>query len=357
MKGRTIGIDVARALAIIGMVIVNFKLILGSDGSELLQSVANVFTGKAVAIFVVLAGIGIALMTNKAVGKQDVVALKEKRIKILKRAIFLFVIGLSYIWIWPADILHFYGIYMIITLFFITRSQKEILIAAILLIVSYPILILVFDYEAGWNFSTLDYLDFWTLNGFFRNLFFNGFHPVFPWTAFMLFGLWYGKQDLTNTSFIKKVMWVSYLVFIIVQFTSLGLMSVVKSHIENMSDVVALFGTEPMPPLPIYMINGISISSAVISTCILLCHTFRNSRIVNSLANTGKLALTFYVAHVILGVGLMEELGPRKLGEYSIEFSLAYSLIFCVLCILFAEIWFKFKTIGPLEWVMRKITD
>ena len=50
------------------------------------------------------------------------------------------------------------------------------------------------NYEIGWNFETLEYQGFWTINGFIRNLFFNGFHPVIPWTSFMLFGYWFGKK-------------------------------------------------------------------------------------------------------------------------------------------------------------------
>ena len=138
MKKRIIGIDVARALAVIGMIIVNFKVVFGENGERWLKSFAHLFDGKAAATFVVLAGIGLALMTNSAVKDQNEEKLQVGRKRIIKRAIFLFLVGLSYIWIWPADILHFYGIYMLVTLFFINKSPKLILIAAISLIVIYP---------------------------------------------------------------------------------------------------------------------------------------------------------------------------------------------------------------------------
>ena len=204
MKKRIIGIDVARAVAVIGMIIVNFKVVLGQNGESWLKHFAKAFDGKAAATFVVLAGIGIALSTNSALKNQDYTKLQKARNKIIKRAIFLFIIGLSYIWIWPADILHFYGIYMLVTLFFINRSSKQILTGVACLILLFPTLLFVIDYETGWDFTTLDYLDFWTVEGFFRNLFFNGFHPVVPWTAFMLFGLWFGKQALNEEVFLKK---------------------------------------------------------------------------------------------------------------------------------------------------------
>ena len=67
MNKRIIGIDVARALAVIGMIIVNFKTVFGSNGSEWLKSIVSIFDGKAAATFVVLAGVGLALMTNSAI--------------------------------------------------------------------------------------------------------------------------------------------------------------------------------------------------------------------------------------------------------------------------------------------------
>lgn len=358
MKKRIIGIDVARALAVIGMIIVNFKVVFGENGDSWLKSFAHLFDGKAAATFVVLAGIGLALMTNSAIKEQNQEKLKRARKRIIKRAIFLFVVGLSYIWIWSADILHFYGIYMLVTLLFISSPPKTILIGSIGLMLLYPILIMLFEYETGWDFAVLEYTDFWTFNGFFRNLFYNGFHPVLPWTAFMLFGLWYGRQNLHDDRFIKKSLWVSLGVFITIQALSIGLIQFIsKGSPKAIEGLTPLLGTEPMPPMPIYMINGISISIVIISFCILLAKRYEKSKIINALNKTGQLALTFYVAHVIFGMGIIEEIGSLKLGEYSIEFSVVYALVFSLLCILFAEIWLRYKKSGPLEWVMRKLTD
>jgi uncharacterized protein len=44
------------------------------------------------------------------------------------------------------------------------------------------------------------------------------------------------------------------------------------------------------------------------------------------------------------------------MGNYSIAFSVAYAIVFSLLCIFFAVIWRKYKKAGPLEWVLRKIT-
>jgi uncharacterized membrane protein YeiB len=356
-KQRIIGIDVARALAIFGMILVNFKVVFGEEGPTWIKSLASVFDGKAAATFVVLAGVGLALMTNSALFQKDKAKLKVVRIKIAKRALFLFLLGLSYVSIWPADILHFYGVYMAIIILFLTYQEKTILILAVSLIIAFPVLMTFINYETAWDFQTLDYQGLWTLEGFLRNLFFNGFHPVIPWTAFMLFGYWFGKQDLHNDSFLKKTFWRSTTFFIFIQvFSSLYISISAAENPQSILALTELFGTKPMPPLPIYMLNGTVFSFALISACILVAKRFEKSIIIDALNKTGQLALTLYVAHVIIGMGIIEVLNPSKMGNYSIAFSVAYAIVFSLLCIFFAVIWRKYKKAGPLEWVLRKIT-
>jgi uncharacterized protein len=67
MKQRVTGFDLARALAIFGMVIVNFKIAMNAEtGNLLLMSFAGLFEGRASALFVILAGVGVTFLTNKA---------------------------------------------------------------------------------------------------------------------------------------------------------------------------------------------------------------------------------------------------------------------------------------------------
>ncbi len=358
MKKRIIGIDVARALAIIGMIIVNFKVVFGQSGPNWLRSIVGIFDGKAAATFVVLAGVGLALMTNSAILNNDQAKLKIARNRIAKRAVFLFVVGISYIAIWPADILHFYGIYMAITMLLLTSKGKTLIASAIAIILAFPILMTLWNYETGWDFKTLTYQDFWTFNGFMRNLFFNGFHPIIPWTAFMLFGYWFGKQDLHNDKFIKKTFWVSTLIFLSIQALSYVFIVVLSAgNQDTAKELAEIIGINPMPPLPLYMFNGIAVAFSIISACILIAKRYENNIIITALNKTGQLALTFYVAHVIIGMGLIDTIDPSKMGQYSVQFSLAYALSFSMLCIIFAVVWRKYKQSGPLEWIMRKLTN
>ena len=58
------------------------------------------------------------------------------------------------------------------------RNRALILVIGILNLLFFGML-LFFDYESGWNFEELTYSGFWTIDGFIRNLFFNGFHLFF----------------------------------------------------------------------------------------------------------------------------------------------------------------------------------
>lgn len=355
---RIIGIDVARALAVIGMVIVNFKMVIGGTGNSYIQFITGLLEGKAAATFVVLAGVGLAFMTRKKDEQTLRVQQRKAKRQLLKRAVFLFVLGLAYMPIWPADILHFYGIYMLVASYFLFRSRLIILIGALSIILIYPILMWIWEYDHNWDFVKYTYTNFWSLQGFVMNLLYNGFHPVFPWSAFMLLGLWFGKQNLHNINVVKKAMKISAIVFITTLLTSKGLLLFLgEGDSVVVEELTSVLGTSPMPPLPIYMISGASFAIFIISVCIYLAYKNPKNSIIKSLKSTGQLALTFYVAHVLLGMGGIEMFIGDELGEQSITFSFVYALLFSSLCIVFAVFWKRYYTHGPLEWIMRKLTN
>lgn len=61
-SNRLEGLDLARYVAFVGMVIVNFKIAMGAEGGEgLLNLLTTALEGRAAATFVVLAGIGLGL--------------------------------------------------------------------------------------------------------------------------------------------------------------------------------------------------------------------------------------------------------------------------------------------------------
>ncbi|WP_233354725.1 heparan-alpha-glucosaminide N-acetyltransferase domain-containing protein [Paenibacillus sp. JZ16] len=211
---RLTALDYARAWAIFGMIIVNYKLAMevGDHGANWLQTIAGLFEGRASALFVVLAGVGVSLMTAKASISRNQHMIRENRKTLVKRAVFLFIAGtLLLLTGWSADILHYYAVFLLLASVLITVSDKTLLIlAGLVLIVSSSMLILL-DYSKGWDPGFHRYADFWTVEGFIRNLMFNGYHPLFPWSSFFLIGMWLGRKGWWGGKHRRKLMMYSLL--------------------------------------------------------------------------------------------------------------------------------------------------
>ena len=212
-KQRIIGFDLARGIAILGMVYVNFKVVMVDQSGGLLYWMMNLLSGKAAALFVVLAGVGMTLMYEGA--KRRSGNLHQVRNELLKRAGFLLIIGLSYYFIWPADILHYYGVYMLVAVLLLGSSRLLLQVISITLVLIYPLLLEFIDYEVGWNFSNLEYVDFFSVSGFFRNMFINGFHPVIPWVAFMLSGIWVGRLNFGESKTRNRIGLFAFIIFVL----------------------------------------------------------------------------------------------------------------------------------------------
>ncbi len=297
------------------------------------------------------------LMYNSAKRKNEIGKIRQVKINLLKRAAFLFVVGLSYYVIWPADILHYYGLYITVGVVLRVASKRMLLIISGMLVFGYSVSVLFFNYETGWDFTILEYTDFFTINGFFRNLFFNGFHPVFPWVAFLLVGIWIGRIDFNNTKKRNTFAVSSIIIFIIFKAISIFLINIANTlSPKEAEEFYFLFGTEPMPPMFFYMITASSLSIFIITISVYIGQKFPKILFVKNVVSTGQLALSNYFFHVIIGMlGIYFIFGKLE-HAFSIEFAFFYALFFNILLIVFSYIWRKNFKRGPLEFLMRKIT-
>ena len=353
---RILGYDFARALAIFGMVIVNFKIVMcTSNSSGWLISAIGILEGRAAAIFVILAGVGISLMTAKTRAGISSRSMSQHRTSLLKRAFLLVVLGLCYSPIWPADILHFYGFYIALGVVFLTADDRILVLNSVLLNMGFIILLLLFDYESGWDWETMTYTNFWTMSGMVRHIFYNGFHPVFPWASFLLMGMWMGRQDMASILFRRKMVIGSFISWGIIELASSQALIYFMQYPHGISldDIQSLFGTGPMPPMPQYIISAGSSAVIIICLSISIASKYPSAKWVGLLCQTGRISLTLYVAHVVMGMGFLELIG--RIENQTIEFALFSAMFFNVLCIAFAHFWsLKFKT-GPIEELFRKL--
>ena len=116
-----------------------------------------------------------------------------------------------------------------------------------------------------------------------------------------------------------------------------------------------LLSTAMLPPMPQYVIAAGGLAVAVIVCCLHLAERFADSRVVMCLQRTGQVSLTLYVAHVMVGMGVLGAFG--RLENQTIGFALLSAGAFCALGVMFGVLWLQRFRAGPLEWVFRKIAS
>ena len=112
-----------------------------------------------------LAGIGASIGTARVRRSEDGEMRTDARVKMLKRALFLFVIGYAWLALWTADILHFYGVYLTIGAALLFVRDRWLIVAVVVAIIAGLIFFLTADYFANWDTETLIYENLWTPTG------------------------------------------------------------------------------------------------------------------------------------------------------------------------------------------------
>ncbi|WP_264524567.1 DUF418 domain-containing protein [Flavobacterium sp. N502536] len=356
MKQRIIGFDLARAYAIFGMFIVNFNMVFGShsDPSTVAQFM-SLFSGNSSSVFVILAGMGVALMTNRAAYTPS--EKKQLRNTILKRAAFLFIIGLLLNLIWPADILHFYGCYMFLIAFFVFLNKKFFLLLAVVAVFGFHVLIFIIPYETGWNMDTFQYTDFYTLNGFIRNTFYNGWNSVFPWIAYFLLGMYLGRLNWSSTKIQKKMFAIGFLVYV-----SIALLQLLSGQFVLSENLHLFINADYLPPYLPFLLSTSGFALMLIAFFMYLGEKYGTNRYVQNFAPTGQMTLTHYISHLTIGLILFSVLMNRSLTQDPIDqeatkpiYILLFSIAYFVLSYYFSSLWAKRFNNGPFETLMRKI--
>lgn len=337
------GYDVARALAVLGMVMVDLRHeLLSYDGARSLLWLFDGIEGKAAAMFVVLAGAGLSLRTHRR-AEDD--GLHTPRRPLVERALLLIVLGLLLLHVWEYDILHFHGVYLLIAI-----PLLRVRTVTLWLFVAASIWIAMVLY------AELDWHQRPTLSpsGVVQHLFFNGLYPVFPWIAFLLVGMAVGRLDLADDRVRQRTLTVA-LVAATIAFAidSLG-------RWEQETGTLGLGGTAtwlltwPRAPRPLFVVSGCGIAVSLVCVCISVTQRRADRGWVTALVATGQLTFSIYVGHVI---AILVPLQHGFLRGRPIELTLAFALLFYVVAIAFALWWRRRWQHGPLEGLLRQVTS
>ncbi len=168
-----------------------------------------------------------------------------------------------------------------------------------------------------------------------------------PWAGFFLIGMWAGRLKLSE----QRIQ-----IRLAIGGAALSVATgLAASYIGSIDpSLVELTRVSPIPPGPFYMLAAAASSLSAIGLILLITPALTNLHLTPWLAAAGRQSLTLYIAHILIGMGILEALGwlDGRLTQIQI-FSL--SIGFCLIAALYARLWSSSFRRGPLESLMRRL--
>lgn len=197
-RGRLLGIDAARALALLGMMAVHILPSEAPDGSA--NWYYTIAGGRSSALFAVLAGVGLALASGGSIVPSGT-ALKAARRGTLARAGLLAAIGLILGGLdsGVAVILVHYGVLFVFGALFLGMSRGWLWALAGVWAVVAPVLSHMVRSAFGDPGGLVPNLgDLARPGHLLVDLMLTGYYPVFTWVSYLLAGLAIGRSQLRS---------------------------------------------------------------------------------------------------------------------------------------------------------------
>ncbi|WP_026460107.1 DUF418 domain-containing protein [Schaalia suimastitidis] len=192
--GRLIGLDLARALAVIGMIWAHTVHIYPSTAWGIfLEAIPH---GRSALLFTFLAGVSISIITGRNIAYTGM-HMQVAKLRLVGRALGLFFIGgLLYTFAHPvAVILGFYALWFLVAIPQVHLSAKTLFISGTVLALVGPQVVWVFS-----SFSLFANIFGGTgLHAVFSEGFVTGMYPGLAYFAVILIGMGVGRLDLAKT--------------------------------------------------------------------------------------------------------------------------------------------------------------
>lgn len=372
---RAMGVDVARAVALIGMVAVHTFPAEHVDGA--MSWPFAVFGGRAAALFAVLAGVSIAFVEKRSRGQLHGRTLAADRAALVVRGLLILLIGLllGHLETDIDTIIPYFGILFIMAVPFYGRSSRLLLIAAPIFAIFGPVLRHLLngkipeqvDPEADYTLVTAARQPVL----FIIDMLVTGFYPAILWMAYLCVGMVLGRQVLTSRKVALKFVgwgatlaisaWVLSKVLLgpaggkqrLIEATpSLGMEGITElltygpdSNLMPNTTWWWLATVAPYSDSPLNVLHNLGAAVAAIGIVLLLTHS--GSKVFSPFAAVGMMTLTLYSAHsIVFMLEVLDETRPVvSLWVQIISF------------MLFAMVWRSCIGKGPLESIISEASD
>lgn len=359
MNERLPSLDVTRAVAIFGVIALNYHGYLNprqwtqpfdqSPWEALFSPLTGILTTRFAATFVFVAGIGVALFFRS--GQGDPHEISRRRLVLFRRGSFLFGLGLILEWIWPGNILFFYGTYFMLAAIVVTRGTAVLGWLIVAISIASATL-------SGWRLDRgrLGESTAWLSPELDspRNLLIRAFidhtHPVLPWFSFLLAGVILGRHIDRLAAFRGRLVAVGVIALASAHLARTALW---PSSLIDRSDVVMriLVSTDPYDRSVSYVVSALATAVVAFLMISFLVDSRLGSPVVGFLGNVGRMSLTIYVLHVLFFNLVVDWLGVGREGGLAV--ALALAIVFYAFALAFAGWWSRLFGIGPIERVYR----
>jgi len=291
--GRIVGLDLARALAMLGMVIAHY--VWRDQSGDAIDLLTRAMAGRAMPLFVMLGGVGATILTSRS-------ATPDRALLIRAAMLFPLGVALQEATTVIAIILQSYAVFFVAAVV-VRRLPTPALLAgaaALSLIGGWTHQDLAASLTP-WNVPSEIWTEPTTVLG---SLLFGGSYPFFPVFAFFLIGMVLGRLDLRSEP-VAIVLAVGGVV------VGLGTIAVSRllvevANIDRSQFIVPsgrftfgrLLDTTGHSAMPGWVISATGTSVAVLGLCLLLAP--RVETLTRPFVALGQLALTFYAFQAVL---------------------------------------------------------
>ncbi|MCQ1948034.1 heparan-alpha-glucosaminide N-acetyltransferase domain-containing protein [Arthrobacter sp. zg-Y1116] len=368
---RLTGIDAARGIALLGMIATHVLPLYNQEtGDPSLTGL--VFSGRSSALFAVVAGVGLALLTGGS-EPHEAKAVNRDRRGIAVRALIIALVGLALggLETTIAVILFHYAVLFLLALPFLGMPLRRLAVWAGAWLLLSPVLAYVARDWLLRNLSPSDIGGNITWEAFLSpaalaaDVFVTGFYPVLQWLSYILLGLVIGRLALTSLPVQVGLLTGGVFAAVTAKLTSYYLLGelggfdalratesgqqwpLARMLEVNLSSVeqtgswwwLALAG--PHSNTSLDMLHTAGTAAAVLGACLLLTRARPN--LLLPLSAAGAMTLTLYSLHVWVMTMVDQQSPPLEpMPVYWIQ-----AAILVVLAVLFQRI----DARGPLELV------
>ncbi|MBA4609758.1 DUF1624 domain-containing protein [Aeromicrobium sp. Marseille-Q0843] len=333
---RVRGLDAARGLALVGMVVAHLDTRIDFDPG-VAASWRHVGDGRAAVLFVVVAGFSLALTTGGTrphVGER----LADDRLAIFVRAAVLAALGafLSALGTPVAVILASYAVYFVAALPFLRAPVPVLIGVGSVLGIAGPVII-------AWLVERVPELTTSPIG----ELFVGMPYPAIQWTGFLLVGLGLGRLRIGRSTLLA-LGFVGLGVGILLHQLMLDLLQrTLADPAARESLVLTTLTSDHRSQNPVEAASVLAICVAVLALLIALTPQARG--LTYPLESVGRMALTLYVGHIVAYWAAIQVDPALESG------SGALALWTLGVAFVAASLWFLRFSRGPLEWALHRI--